>query len=100
MTYVASGVPDGFLSTTRKPATLALPTSKAAFSKRAQEFLKSVEVMPASHSIVRAFRAYEPAINLFPVDLWVRVASRVLRLKTGKARRKPAIRATLAPRGL
>src|ERR1700723_791407 len=26
-TYVASGVPDGFLSTTRRPATLALPTS-------------------------------------------------------------------------
>jgi GntR family transcriptional regulator/MocR family aminotransferase len=39
-TYVASGIPDGFLSTTRKPAAPAPPTSKAAFSKRAQEFLK------------------------------------------------------------
>ena len=78
-TYVASGAPDGFLSPTRKPATLALPRSKAAFPKRAQEFLKGVEVLPASHTIGKAFRTYEPAIDLFPVDLWARVASRVLR---------------------
>src|SRR6478736_3823040 len=50
-TYVASGVPDGFLSTRRKPATLALPMSKAALSKRTQQFVKDVDVMPASHSI-------------------------------------------------
>ena len=78
-TYVASGVPDGLMSTTRKPAALALPASKAAFSKRAFQFLKDVEVLPASHSIGKAFRAYEPAIDLFPTDLWARVASRVLR---------------------
>jgi GntR family transcriptional regulator/MocR family aminotransferase len=77
-TYVASGVPDGFLSA-HKPATLAFPRSKAAFPKRAQQFLKDVEVLPASHSVGKAFRAYEPAIDLFPVDLWARVASRVLR---------------------
>jgi len=53
-TYVASGVPDGFLSTTRKTTTLALPTSKTPFPKRS-------------------------AVNLFPVDLWARIASRVLR---------------------
>jgi GntR family transcriptional regulator / MocR family aminotransferase len=78
-TYVASGVPDGFLSATRKAAALALPKSKAAFPKRARRFLKDVEVLPASHSIGKAFRAYEPAIDLFPVGLWARVASRVLR---------------------
>jgi GntR family transcriptional regulator/MocR family aminotransferase len=78
-TYVASGVPDGFMPATRKPATLAPPTSKAAFPKRAQEFIKNVEVLPASHTIGKAFRAYEPAIDLFPVDVWARVASRVLR---------------------
>jgi GntR family transcriptional regulator / MocR family aminotransferase len=78
-TYVASGVPDGFLPTTRRPAALALPASKAALSTRAQRFLKDVEVMPVSHSIGKAFRSYEPAIDLFPVDLWARVASRVLR---------------------
>ena len=78
-TYVASVVPDGFLSATHKPAALALPESKAALSKRAQKFLEDVEVTPASRSIGKAFRAYEPAIDLFPVDLWARVASRVLR---------------------
>ncbi|QHS53152.1 PLP-dependent aminotransferase family protein [Edaphobacter sp. 12200R-103] len=78
-TYVASGVPDAFLSPTRKPATVALPSSKAAFPKRTKEFLKGVEVLPASHTIGKAFRTYEPAIDLFPVDLWARVASRVLR---------------------
>ena len=78
-TYVASGIPNGLLSTTRKPAALTLPTSRAALSKRAQQFLKDVEVLPASHSIGKAFRSYEPAIDLFPVDLWARIASRVLR---------------------
>jgi GntR family transcriptional regulator/MocR family aminotransferase len=78
-TYVAPGVPDGFMSATPKPAALAPSTSQAAFSKRAQEFLKNVEVLPASHTIGKAFRSHEPAIDLFPVDLWARVASRVLR---------------------
>ena len=78
-TYVASGVPDGFFSATRKPVELALPISKAAVSKHAQSFLRGVDVLPASHSIGKAFRAYEPGIDLFPTDLWARVASRVLR---------------------
>ena len=78
-TYVASGVPDGFLSATRKSAALALPASKATLPKHAQQFLKDVEVLPASHSIGKAFRSYEPAIDLFPIGLWARVASRVLR---------------------
>src|ERR1700721_1420204 len=78
-TYIAAGVPGELLPATRKPATPALPTSKAVFSRRAREFLKGVEVTPASHAVGKAFRAYEAAIDLFPVDLWARVASRVLR---------------------
>jgi DNA-binding transcriptional MocR family regulator len=78
-TYVASGVPERFLTTTRKPVALALATSKAALSKGAQQFLRDVEVLPASRSVGKAFRSYEPAIDLFPVELWARVASRVLR---------------------
>src|ERR1700710_2368348 len=46
-TYVASGVPDGFLSATRKSAALVLPPSKAMFPKHAQQFLKDVEALPA-----------------------------------------------------
>src|SRR6201990_1889966 len=60
-TYVASGVPDGWMSATRKSAGLALPVSKAAFSRRARPYLKDVEVLPASHSIGKAFRSHEPA---------------------------------------
>ncbi|MGO4517175.1 PLP-dependent aminotransferase family protein [Terriglobus sp. 2YAB30_2] len=78
-TYVASGVPDEFMSATPKPAALPRPTSKAAFPKRAQDFLQNVEVLPASHTLGKSFRAHEPAIDLFPVDLWARVASSVLR---------------------
>jgi GntR family transcriptional regulator/MocR family aminotransferase len=78
-TFVALSVPDGSMSSMRQPAGLALPASKAAFSKRARQFLKNVEVLPASRSIGKAFRAYEPAIDLFPAGLWARVASRVLR---------------------
>src|SRR5580698_9600457 len=36
-THVTSGVPDGLLSTTRKPAALSLPTSKATLSKGTQQ---------------------------------------------------------------
>jgi GntR family transcriptional regulator/MocR family aminotransferase len=78
-TYVASRVPDEFLLATCKPAALPIPRSKAALSKRAQRFLKDVEVTPASRSVGKAFRTYEPAIDLFPAELWARVASRVLR---------------------
>jgi GntR family transcriptional regulator / MocR family aminotransferase len=36
-------------------------------------------MLPASYSLGRAFRSHEPAIDLFPVQLWNRVSSRVLR---------------------
>ncbi|HEY4354466.1 MAG TPA: PLP-dependent aminotransferase family protein [Acidobacteriaceae bacterium] len=78
-TYVASGIPDGFLSAARKPAPLAPTVSKATLSTKAQEILKGVDVLPVSRSIGKAFRSWEPAIDLFPTELWARVASRVLR---------------------
>ncbi|MGC2658701.1 MAG: PLP-dependent aminotransferase family protein, partial [Bryobacteraceae bacterium] len=36
-------------------------------------------LLPASHSFGVPFRIYEPAIDLFPVEQWARVAARVLR---------------------
>jgi GntR family transcriptional regulator/MocR family aminotransferase len=78
-TYVASGLPEHFLSATRSRSTPDLPPSKATLSRRAREILKGIEVLPAPHSVGKAFRAYEPAIDLFPVDLWARTAARVLR---------------------
>jgi len=78
-TYVASGLPENFLSATRNRSSPDLPPSKATLSRRAREMLKNVEVLPAPHSVGKAFRAYEPAIDLFPVELWARTASRVIR---------------------
>ena len=78
-TYVASGIPDTYSATPRKAVARTLPASKATLAKHAQQYLHHVEVLPASHSIGKAFRSYEAAIDLFPVDLWARVASRVLR---------------------
>ncbi|HSU33707.1 MAG TPA: aminotransferase class I/II-fold pyridoxal phosphate-dependent enzyme, partial [Bryobacteraceae bacterium] len=76
---MASGLPEHFLSAARNRPTPDLPPSKATLSRRAREMLKNVEVLPAPHSVGKAFRAYEPAIDLFPVELWARTASRVIR---------------------
>jgi GntR family transcriptional regulator / MocR family aminotransferase len=53
--------------------------SKAAIARRAQSLLKTKFYFPASHSVGKAFRANEPAIDLFPIELWARVAARVHR---------------------
>jgi GntR family transcriptional regulator/MocR family aminotransferase len=53
--------------------------SRATIAKRAQALLKTSSVLPASHFIGKAFRGYEPAIDLFPVELWARIAARVYR---------------------
>lgn len=78
-TYVAPGVPDHRIAAASSPQEPGFPASKAGLSRRAHKYLRHVEVMPAPHSIGKAFRSYEPAIDLFPADLWARVASRVLR---------------------
>ena len=43
-------------------------------SARAKEMIRGVSVMPAPRSIGKAFRSYEPALDLFPRELWARVA--------------------------
>jgi GntR family transcriptional regulator/MocR family aminotransferase len=53
--------------------------SKGTIAKRTQSLLKTTFFLPASHSIGKAFRGYEPAIDLFPVELWARIAARVYR---------------------
>ena len=53
--------------------------SRATIAKRTQSLLKTTFLLPASHSIGKAFRGYEPAIDLFPVELWARIAARVYR---------------------
>jgi GntR family transcriptional regulator / MocR family aminotransferase len=78
-TFVTSGLPDPPLQISRSKPAPALPLSTATLNRRAKEMLKGIEVLPAPHSIGKAFRPYEPAIDLFPVELWARVAARVLR---------------------
>ncbi len=53
--------------------------SKAPIARRTQSLLETRFSLPASHSIGKAFRGYEPAIDLFPVELWARIAARVYR---------------------
>ena len=78
-TYVAPGLPDRSMAAKPSGAAPSLPPSRATLSKRARETLKTIAVLPASRSVGMAFRSYEPAIDLFPVELWARVAARVLR---------------------
>jgi GntR family transcriptional regulator/MocR family aminotransferase len=78
-TFVSSRLPDE--STPAPPADVTAPTpaSRADLSVRGREAVRGVRLLPGSHSLGRAFRSYEPAIDLFPVELWSRVAGRVLR---------------------
>lgn len=78
-TFVAFGLPDH--SIVAKPNQLApdLRPSTAGLSNRVLEMIDGIRLLPASHTIGKAFRNYEPAVDLFPVNLWARVAGRVLR---------------------
>jgi len=62
-----------------KPRLFRQAKSKADVSKRAHSLLKTTFFQPASHSIGKAFRGYEPAIDLFPVEQWAQTATRVYR---------------------
>ena len=53
--------------------------SRATVAKRTQSLLETTFYFPASHSVGKAFRGNEPAIDLFPIELWARVAARVYR---------------------
>lgn len=53
--------------------------SRATVAKHTQSLLKTTFLQPASHSIGKAFRGYEPAIDLFPIEQWARTAARVYR---------------------
>jgi GntR family transcriptional regulator/MocR family aminotransferase len=78
-TYVASNLPDDSLSAKRGRERIPGWASRAKLSKRGRLVSENVPVAPVFHSVGKAFRAYEPALDLFPVDIWSRVAGRVLR---------------------
>jgi GntR family transcriptional regulator / MocR family aminotransferase len=78
-TFVAFGLPDQSMTARRNGHAPPLPPSTAKLASRALEAIEGVRMLPVSHSVGKAFRSYEPAIDLFPVNLWARVAARVLR---------------------
>jgi GntR family transcriptional regulator/MocR family aminotransferase len=78
-TFVALALPDDLFSTKRPSIHLSKRLSRASLSKRGRLIIEHVLILPASRSVGKAFRAYEPAIDLFPVNLWSRIAGRVVR---------------------
>ncbi len=77
-TFVSVRLPEESVPV-ESPTDVAVAPSMAALALRGQSAVEGVRLLPASHSVGRAFRSYEPAIDLFPVALWSRVAGRVLR---------------------
>ena len=78
-TFVSLYIPDHSMATPADSADTPVEPSNAGLARRGQDAVQGVRLLPASHSVGKAFRSYEPAIDLFPVDLWSRVAGRVLR---------------------
>ncbi len=77
--YVTTRVPDDSMATHAISGDVIAEPSKAGLARRGREVSCGVSLLPASHSVGKAFRSYEPAIDLFPVNLWSRLAGRVLR---------------------
>src|ERR1700755_395523 len=71
--------PEWEMTSPTKQRTSRQVISRATIAKRAQSLLKTTSLLPASHSVGKAFRGHEPAIDLFPIELWARVAARVYR---------------------
>jgi GntR family transcriptional regulator/MocR family aminotransferase len=78
-TFVSTELPDDAMTAKRGDVEPAPELSKADLARRGQAAVEGLRTLPASHSVGKAFRSYEPAIDLFPVQLWSRVAGRVLR---------------------
>ena len=78
-TFVAFGLPEDGMVARRVRRGPALPKSRAGLSARGRMMVDGVLLLPPSQSIGKAFRNYEPAIDLFPMNLWARIAGRVLR---------------------
>jgi GntR family transcriptional regulator / MocR family aminotransferase len=78
--FVATATPDEAIAVTnRKVGDARKQTTRATLSKRGLLSAQDALRLPASHSLGKAFRAWEPAIDLFPIELWSRIAGRVLR---------------------
>lgn len=78
-TFVASGLPDDAMKAVGGSKETIVPDSRAALSHRGLEMIEGVRPLAPTQRLGRAFRIYEPAIDLFPVNQWARITGRVLR---------------------
>ncbi|HEY9480533.1 MAG TPA: PLP-dependent aminotransferase family protein [Gemmatimonadaceae bacterium] len=77
-TFVNATIPDDFMQVRRAGGVSAAAGQSPR--RRVSAFARRVSPFPDSgHRAIRAFRANEPALELFPSALWARVASRRLR---------------------
>jgi GntR family transcriptional regulator/MocR family aminotransferase len=81
-TYVNKVLPDELLQIPRRP-NYRPPVTKPA-PRRVSDFARRLTNFPtcAFFAPVRAFRANQPALDLFPATLWAQVAARRLRRST------------------
>jgi GntR family transcriptional regulator / MocR family aminotransferase len=77
--FVATPLPDDCTVPAQGRAAVPKSTSHANLSRRGRSSVENILLLPPSHSLGKAFRSYEPAIDLFPTTLWARIAGRVLR---------------------
>ncbi len=78
-TFVSIRIPDQSMAVQADSAQAAVEPSRAGLAERGRNAVEGVRLLASSHSVGKAFRSYEPAIDQFPVNLWARVAGRVLR---------------------
>ncbi|HET7600595.1 MAG TPA: PLP-dependent aminotransferase family protein [Gemmatimonadales bacterium] len=80
-TYVSRVLPDDLLHVSRRP--LARAPVAGTPRRRLSRFGRRIRPFPGySFGALRAFRTDQPALDLFPADLWAKVASRRLRRVT------------------
>ena len=78
-TFVARALPQDLVSAPQARAIRAKRPSLAGLSKRGAATVAQVSILPASRSVGKAFRSWEPAIDLFPIGLWARLTARIAR---------------------
>jgi GntR family transcriptional regulator/MocR family aminotransferase len=80
-TYVSQILPDDLLQVSRKAGRQ--PAARRAQRRCVSDFARRVIFFPGYDTRpVRAFRAHQPALDLFPTTLWAQVAARRLRRAT------------------
>lgn len=100
--FVSHNLPDTLLQARTGPAAQLVGQPPEMLSQRGQALRRLQRPLPATRSIGRAFRLHEPALDLFPVETWARVAARVVRrmprtlLGLGEAQGLPALRRAIA----